>query len=87
MQNHNIHEDENLQAIDADPITQEKDSNTDQRISLRKYLKNIGLEAQQKRLIKRRFATAYGSDVRVLQQAGEFYLDLSKFDYSDLLKV
>ena len=86
-QNHTMHDDENLQAIDADPIAQERDSNTDHRISLRKYLKNIGLEAQQKRLIKRRFATAYGSDIRVLQQAGEFYLDLSKFDYSDLLKI
>jgi len=57
-----------------------------QKISLRRYLKNIGLEAPQKRMIKRRFAAAYGSDIRVLQHNGEFYLDLSKFDYSDLLK-
>lgn len=57
------------------------------KISLRQYLKNIGLEAHEKRLIKRRFAGAYGSDIRILQHGGEFYLDLSKFDYSDLLKV
>ena len=38
-------------------------------------------------MIKRRFAEAYGSDIRILQYQGEFYLDLSKFDYSDLLKV
>lgn len=57
------------------------------KISLRQYLKNIGLEAQEKRLIKRRFAGAYGSDIRIIQHGGEFYLDLSKFDYSDLLKV
>ena len=57
------------------------------KISLRQYLKNIGLEAMQKRMIKRRFAGAYGSDIRILQHGGEFYLDLSKFDYSDLLKV
>ena len=57
------------------------------KISLRKYLKNIGLETHEKRIIKRRFAGAYGSDIRVLQHGGEFYLDLSKFDYSDLLKV
>ncbi len=58
-----------------------------QKISLRKYLKNIGLETHEKRIIKRRFAGAYGSDIRILQHGGEFYLDLSKFDYSDLLKV
>lgn len=57
------------------------------KISLRQYLKNIGLEAQEKRVIKRRFAGAYGSDIRIIQHGGEFYLDLSKFDYSDLLKV
>jgi len=57
------------------------------KISLRQYLKNIGLEAMEKRLVKRRFAGAYGSDIRILQHSGEFYLDLSKFDYSDLLKV
>jgi len=57
------------------------------KIALRQYLKNIGLESIEKRLIKRRFAGAYGSDIRILQHDGEFYLDLSKFDYSDLLKV
>ncbi|MEN8146488.1 MAG: hypothetical protein ABFR02_02585 [Campylobacterota bacterium] len=57
------------------------------KVSLRKYLKNIGLEAHEKRIIKRRFAGAYGSDIRILQQDGGFYLDLAKFDYSDLLKI
>ena len=57
------------------------------KIALRKYLKNIGLDTMEKRIIKRRFAGAYGSDIRILQHNGEFYLDLSKFDYSDLLKV
>jgi metal-responsive CopG/Arc/MetJ family transcriptional regulator len=58
-----------------------------QKLSLRKYLKNTELEADEKRIIRRRFAAAYGSDIRVLHHNGEFYLDLSKFDYSDLLKV
>ncbi|MCJ7765406.1 MAG: hypothetical protein MUP09_05640 [Thiovulaceae bacterium] len=58
-----------------------------QKLSLRKYLKNTELETDEKRLIKRRFAAAYGSDIRILHHNGEFYLDLSKFDYSDLLKV
>ena len=62
-------------------------SASSQKISLRQYLKNIGLEAQERRLIKRRFAGAYGSDVRILQHNGEFFLDLAKFDYQDLLKT
>jgi len=61
--------------------------NSLQKISLRQYLKNIGLEPQERRLIKRRFAGAYGSDVRILQHNGEFFLDLAKFDYSDLIKT
>jgi len=56
------------------------------KISLHKYLKNIGLEGIERRRVKRRFAGAYGSDIRILQHNGEFYLDLAKFDYSDLLK-
>jgi len=86
-----------LESVDAD-LDEENDASLEQekvpeqssyphRISLRRYLKNIGLEAPQKRMIKRRFAAAYGSDIRVLQHNGEFYLDLSKFDYSDLLKI
>lgn len=88
---------EELHHIDVDqeeeyplPTEQEELEKRDlnpHKISLRKYLKNIGLEPLEKRLIKRRFAGAYGSDIRVLQHNGEFYLDLLKFDYSDLLKV
>jgi len=72
------------------PTEKERHYNEDvnpHKISLRQYLKNIGLEAQEKRIIKRRFAGAYGSDIRIIQHGGEFYLDLSKFDYSDLLKI
>lgn len=90
-------EKENVQSVDVD--FEESDENSSEattptpvdlnpyKISLRKYLKNIGLETHDKRVIKRRFAGAYGSDIRILQHGGEFYLDLSKFDYSDLLKV
>ncbi|MDA3945728.1 MAG: hypothetical protein PF439_03495 [Helicobacteraceae bacterium] len=67
--------------------SQHRDNSNPHKVSLRQYLKNIGLEAQEKRVIKRRFAGAYGSDIRILQYHGEFYLDLSKFDYSDLLKI
>lgn len=74
--------------IDTDEAhSNEHPHNNPHKIALRKYLKNIGLDTMEKRIIKRRFAGAYGSDIRILQHNGEFYLDLSKFDYSDLLKV
>ncbi len=78
---------EEKSTLSAEQEDSEQENVNPHKISLRRYLKNIGLEALEKRMIKRRFAGAYGSDIRILQHGGEFYLDLSKFDYSDLLKV
>jgi len=55
-------------------------------IELRHYLRSLDLKAADKKRIKKQFAEAYGSDVRVIQQNGQFYLDFSKYDYSDLLR-
>ncbi len=55
-------------------------------VELRSYLKSLELPSSVKKEIKKRFAQAYGSDIRVIQQNGQFYLDFSKYDYSDLLK-
>ncbi len=78
---------EEKSAFAADDEVTHTENKNPHKISLRRYLKNIGLESLEKRMIKRRFSGAYGSDIRILQHGGEFYLDLSKFDYSDLLKV
>lgn len=80
-------EQEEESVLPTEPGPLERETANPHKISLRRYVKNIGLEPHEKRLIKRRFAGAYGSDIRILQHNGEFYLDLSKFDYSDLLKV
>jgi small-conductance mechanosensitive channel len=55
-------------------------------VELQRYLKHLDLSSADKKRIKKRFAGAYGSDVRIIQQNGAFYLDFSKYDYSDLLK-
>jgi uncharacterized protein YktA (UPF0223 family) len=55
-------------------------------VELRHYLKNLDLKSAERKAIRRRFAEAYGSDVRVIQQNGQFYLDFSKYDYTDLLR-
>ena len=55
-------------------------------VELRQYLKSLDIKSGERKIIRRRFAEAFGSDVRVIQQNGQFFLDFSKYDYSDLLK-
>ena len=57
-----------------------------QIVELKSYLKGMGLESYQKKIIKKRFFAVYGKDIRVIKQNGKFYLDFSKYDYSDLLE-
>ncbi|HEX5329604.1 hypothetical protein [Sulfuricurvum sp.] len=54
-------------------------------IELKRYLKFIGMSSTERKAVKRRFELAYGSDIRVIQKEGEFYVDLSKYDYTDFL--
>lgn len=54
-------------------------------IELKRYLKFIGMDSDERKQVRRRFEAAYGSDVRVIQKEGEFYVDLSRYDYTDFL--
>lgn len=54
-------------------------------IELKRYLKFIGVGSEDRKLVRRRFVERFGSDVRIIQREGEFYVDLSKYDYTDLL--
>ncbi len=76
-----IHEVEPLQ-------TTEDESNEEQKeiIELKNYLKNLDIEAYQRKIIKKRFLADYGKDIRIIKQNGKLYLDFSKYDYSDLLE-
>ena len=56
-------------------------------VELRKYLKTLDFNSTQRKHIKKRFARNYGHDVRIIQQNGEFFLDFTKYDYSDLLQT
>ena len=78
---------------DVEPTTKEESSEAidaswqqSDFVELRQYLKSLELKSLDKKSIKKRFAEAYGSDIRIIQQNGQFYLDFSKYDYSDLLK-
>ncbi len=54
-------------------------------IELKRYLKFIGIGNEGRKAVRSRFSARYGSDVRIIQKEGEFYVDLSKYDYTDLL--
>jgi len=54
-------------------------------IELKRYLKFIGMGSDERKAVKRRFELSYGSDIRIIQKEGEFYVDLSKYDYTDFL--
>ncbi len=71
---------------DVDISTEEELISHSSFIELKKYLKSLNLNSHHRKIIKKRFATAYGNDSRVVQQNGEFYLDFNRFDYSDLLE-
>jgi len=76
-----IHEVEALENTQRDePIEKEE------IVELKEYLKTLDLEPYQKKVIKKRFLAAYGSDIRVIKQNGKIYLNFSKYDYSDLLE-
>jgi len=62
------------------------DETQSQIVELKIYLKGMDLESYQKKVIKKRFFAVYGKDIRVIKQNGKFYLDFSKYDYSDLLE-
>jgi len=82
-QNPTIHEVETLEVN----TTKKEDINKKNTpiMELKEYLKTLDIETFQKKIIKRRFLSAYGSDIRVMKQNGKLYLDFSRYDYSDLL--
>lgn len=59
--------------------------NTSGLIELKRYLKFIGMGSDGRKAVRGRFSDRYGSDIRVIQKEGEFYVDLAKYDYTDLL--
>lgn len=79
--------DQGVQDIDitATTVSQTPPALASGVIELKRYLKFIGVGSEERKKIKRHFESAFGSDVRIIQKEGEFYVDLSKYDYTDLL--
>ncbi|MBT5933888.1 hypothetical protein [Sulfurimonas sp.] len=66
--------------------TIEQQTQQEEIVELKYYLKSLDLKSNQRKQIKSRFLASYGKDVRVIKQNGKIYLDFSKYDYSDLLE-
>ncbi len=56
-----------------------------QRISLKKYLKQSGFSQMMQEKIKKRFKKIK-EDKRVVTVGNKMYIDLSKYDYSDIVR-
>jgi len=56
-------------------------------IELKTYLKTLDLKSSQRKDIKKRFEDALNDDIRVIEQNGKIYIDLTRYDYSDLLAL
>ncbi|MDH4945176.1 hypothetical protein [Sulfurimonas sp. C5] len=78
-------EKENATIHEVEAIAQTQEKKESKIIDLKDYLKNLDLDPQQRKIIKKRFLNAYGSDIRIIKQNGKIFLNLSKYDYSDLL--
>ncbi|MBN2782688.1 MAG: hypothetical protein JXQ66_05550 [Campylobacterales bacterium] len=66
-------------------ITHKMVDDEDNLVELKKHLKSLNINSEQKKVIKDRFENSY-DDIRVIKKDEKFYLDFSKYDYSDLLK-
>lgn len=78
---HDISIEDESKAID---LSHTKEKNN--FVELKSYLKTLDLTSYEKKIIKKRFRAVYGSDIRVTQQNGNFYLNFDHYDYSDLLE-
>lgn len=73
-----------VDAINADIV----DSEIEEWISLKSFLKLKRVKDKEKKLIKRGFETALkNGDERLIERGDKIFLNPSKHDYSDLLEV
>ncbi len=78
-----IHE---VQTYEQTDTLTEDETPPSKLIELREYLRTLDLKSHQRKSIKKRFLASFDNDIRILQQDGKLYLDISKYDYSDLLE-
>ena len=65
-------------------IEDDKESTKNNLISLRKYIKNRGFSDKKAKKIKDKFKKHAKTDSRIITIGKKYYIDLNKYDYSDL---
>ena len=86
LQEGSIQENEEQALILEEQIPTPHLENTIEPVELKQHLRSLNIKSAMRKTIKRRFSDAFGSDSRILLKNGLFYLDLNRYDYSDLLK-
>lgn len=92
MLEHSMHETiHDVESIEEEKEAEEKISTPEPEpektfVELKEYLKCLDIKSYQKKNIKKRFLDAYHSDIRIIQRNGKLFLDLARYDYTDLLK-
>lgn len=81
-QHNDIHEIETI----SNDTKSEENSQEENIVELRSYIRTLELKSYQRKIIKKRFLAILDKDVRILQENGKLYLNFSKYDYSDLLE-
>ncbi|WP_373035713.1 DNA-binding protein [Sulfurimonas sp.] len=74
---------ESEELVEAEIDAEEKAPN--ELISLKKYLKDENYSEKKAQKIKERFKKAAKKDSRIITVGKKYYINLAKFDYSDLL--
>ncbi len=77
--------DQTVHDVDISPSAHTAQPIASGLIELKRYLKFIGMSSDERKQVRRRFEAAFGSDPRIIQKEGEFYVDLSRYDYTDFL--
>ena len=78
----NAPDEEELVEVEIEPQAQEEGA----PISLKSYLKNNNISKKKSLKIKERFKKVAKSDSRIIRVGKKYYINLTKYDYSDLLK-
>jgi valyl-tRNA synthetase len=74
---------ESEELVEAEIDSEEKSPN--ELVSLKKYLKDENYSEKKAKKIKERFKKAAKKDSRIITVGKKYYINLDKFDYSDLL--
>ena len=80
-------EEAHVETVEMVEVEVEEEAKKEEKvISLKKYLKSSGFSDKKRQKIKKRFKEKAKRDERIITIGSKYYLDVSKYDYKDLIK-